>query len=346
VPAPFRNTLINANFPPKLAPAGPTVPLLVVGQHIIFACSDQNIYSFNRDIGNQIRTFTLAATVKFPMAAQDTTIYLVDDQNRITALDINSDPPRPIWQIPLLLPNSNSVLKATTGIVVAGNRLYIGANNGTNNLVLQINRETGQVLSTYHDGGTAELKPFAVGHQLLYVAGAKLWALDLDNFEVVWVRDIANATSVPAYSANGVGALAELYVAVPDGRLYALDANTGNEVRNYPVNGEVITNLAVGETIVYAAGNNFLKAYDRRSNAVLWRQGTDADVLMGPFATTGYTLLVTNNGQIQFFDPNLGGARILGPAAAVTNIAGAVAGSTIFIPDGTGSITKFQEQQP
>lgn len=344
IQASFRNTLFNANFPPRLAPAGPTAPLLVVGQQIVFACSDQKVYSFDRDIGNQIRTFTLAATVKFPMAAQDTLVYLVDDQNRITALDINADPPRPIWQTSLILPNTSVVLQAITGVTIAGNRLYIGANNSTTNLVLQINRETGQVQSTYYDAGTATLKPFAVGHQLLYVAGAKLWALDQDNFEVAWVRDIV-ATSVPAYTANGIGALAELYVAAPDGRLYALDANTGNDVRIYPANGEILTDLAVGDTIVYAAGNGFLKGYDRRNNNPPWRQGTDANVLMGPFATTGYTLLVTNNGQIQFFDPNLGGARLLGPTAAVTNIAGAVAGSMIFLPDSTGGITKFQEQQ-
>jgi outer membrane protein assembly factor BamB len=145
------------------------------------------------------------------------------------------------------------------------------------------------------------------------------------------------------YANNGISALAELYVATADGRIFALDANTGLEIRNYDGGGQPVQGLALGNPQLYAAGRGFIRAYDRRNNNLLWQQVTYGDVLSGPFATNGQVVLITVGGQVQFFDPNNNGTPSVGPNAPASAGA-ALAGNYIFIPDGSGRIAKFRGQ--
>lgn len=343
LPGTFRNNMLVDVFNSAQAAQGPSAPLIVVGPHVLLATNDGRIYSFDKNsTGNQLRIFTLGPRVKFPPVAQDSIVYLVDEQNRISALNLNTDPPSLVWQSSVVLPTTGAPINATTGAVVAGNRLYLAAASGEDQYVLQYNRENGQVQTSKFEAKGPPFQPFGVGHQLLYVTGSKVWALDLETLELIWERDLQGVLP-PLYAYNGLGALAELYIVNGSGRIFHLDANTGSTVREYDSGNEAVRGLALGNPQIYAAGTGFIKAYDRRNNALLWRQSTYGDVLSGPFVTAGQVLLITTNGQVQFFDPNNGGLPSIGPSAPV-GAGAAVAGNLIFIPDSGGRIAKFREQ--
>lgn len=345
LPGTFRNNMAVDVFSAAQAVQGPSAPLIVVGSHVLLATTDGRIYSFDKNsTGNQLRSYSLGPRVKFPPVAQDGIVYLVDEQNRITALDLNTDPPRVVWQVSVA-PLGGNLMAAQTGAIVAGNRLYIAAESSpTKRIVLQYNRDTGQVLNPRFEVDSVNFQPFAVGHQLLYVTGSKTWALDLESLELIWERSEIVGVLPPLYTRNGIGALAELYVVNATGRIFGLDANTGADVRGYDGNNEPVRGLALGNPQLYAVGNGFIKAFDRRnSNGLFWRQPFFGELRTGPFATAGLVLLVTTGGQVQFFDPNNSGNPSIGPTASLAEGA-AIAGSYIFIPDNSGRIAKFREQ--
>lgn len=278
-----------------------TTPVLVYGSFVLVASTDRHIYGIDRFGGNQIWKYDVNAVINQPPALQDNVYYFVDDQNRAMAVPLGSQ--SPLWQTRLYVPNLSDTATADTGFITAGTVLFVSVKYGDRHYIIQMDRYGGGVLRSF-DIGTFPPQPLAVGNQLLYVAGNGLWALDVGDFEPVWVRsDLTNIRTPPLYAANGVSAVAELYFALSNGNIRVLDANTGVDIRTYDSEGEVTSALALGDTALYATGNGFIKAFDRASNTRLWRANTSGEASGGAIVSANYLLVVTTSGAIQFVNP-------------------------------------------
>jgi len=318
---------------PSLGLAGGafTSPVVVAGESVLAASADGHLYSFGRTAGNQRWRFLVGRPMRFAPVVQDTLIYLVDDDGRIMALQDLGDQATIIWQNTLPKPPSS-------GFTMAGGKLYVSTMSGTEHQVLAVNRSNGGIEGAKFNTTGNYLHLPAVGNQLLYVSDGSLWALDLENFELVWTRpEIQNVTTVPVYSADGVVAFAEVYVADSVGRIYSLDANTGVQLWRYD-GTEPITALALNENTIFASGNGYVRAITRnKDHKELWRTNVNGAVLGGPLVDSEVVLVVTATGDIQYLDA-ITGVLTNAPPLVATSLGGgaAVSGNYLFLA-GTNS---------
>jgi outer membrane protein assembly factor BamB len=233
--------------------------------------------------------------------------------------------------MPLAIAGVTGRAQPVTGFVVAGNHLYIGVTYNGAYYVIQLDRANGAALRAF-SAGTTPILPLTIGHQLLYVAGAQLWALDIADFELVWSRgDLPRLSTAPVYTADGANALAELYIAGEGGRVWALDANRGTDIRSYEGGNETANGLALGESAIYSYGNNFVRAYDRRGFGLFWRAPIGGDV-RSLIVTAEQLVLLTSNGSPQVLSP-AGNNLTVGPPIPSSGANGmAMSGEYIYIP--------------
>jgi len=313
---------------PSLGLAGGafTSSVVVAGESVLVASADGHLYSFGRTAGNQRWRFLVGRPMRFAPVVQETLIYLVDDDGRIMALQDNGDQATIVWQNTLPQPPSS-------GFTLVRGKLYVSTMNGSTHQVLAVNRANGGIEAAKFDTTGNYLYAPAVGNQLLYVGDGSLWALDLENFELVWSRpEIQNVAAAPVYSPEGVVAFAEVYVADSVGHIYSLDANTGVQLWRYD-GTEPIAALALNETTVFASGNGYVKAIARnKEHRELWRVGVNGTLPGGPLVDNEVVLVVTASGDIQYLDAITGGLTNA-PALVATTLSGgaAVSGNYLFM---------------
>jgi outer membrane protein assembly factor BamB len=242
------------------------------------------------------------------------------------------------------VPNGAASAKPASGFVAADDHLYIiVSSDDNNNYVVQMDRTAGGAIAAFPIGSTTP-KPLAVGARLLYVGSGSLWALDLDNLELVWSRtDISSIITPPLYAANGVLALAELYVGTYDWQVHALDANTGATIHKYASSDQEPTALAAGDAALYIAGPNFIKAFERRSTGMLWTTVSNSNAPGGPIITPDQIILVADRGLIQLVHPGTGQIAIAGSVSTIVSNAPAVGGATLFVPGDDGRVYGFAQ---
>ncbi len=327
---------------PSLGLAGGafTSPVVVAGESVLVASADGHLYSFGRTAGNQRWRYLVGPPMRFAPVVQDTTIYLVDDDGRIMALQDLGGQASVVWQNTLPQPPSS-------GFTVVGSKLYVSTMSGGTHQVLAVNRGNGGIESAKFDTTGNYLHAPAVGNQLLYVGDSSLWALDLENFEQVWTRpEIQNVVTAPVYSANGVVAFAEVYVADSVGHIYSLDANTGVQLWRYD-GTEPITALALNDTTVFASGNGYVRAIARnKEHRELWRVGVNGVVPGGPLVDSEVVLIVTATGDIQYLDAITGGLTNA-PALVATTLSGgaAVSGNYLFMAGTNNNLYALRDVQ-
>ncbi len=328
---------LNSAWPsPGLAGGGFTSPVVVGGQSVLVASADNQLYCFDRVDGHQRWRFNIGQPIHLAPTVQDSTIFVVDDSGRMFALQDNGNNAGLLWQRTLpKLPSS--------GFIVAGNnasKLYISTTDGTQNQLFAVNRSTGDLLGLdFKQTGTSFQSP-TVGNQLLYVGGNSVWALDVENFELVWANaEIQNVILPPVYTANGVVALAELYVADATNHIYSVDANTGIKLWRYDGN-EPITGLAINDTTIFVAGNGYLKAVTRNSeHKELWRTAVNGQTPGGPIVDGDQVLMISEHGDIQYVNPTDGSIRTDSPLIqSPLSGAPAISGLYIFAPGTNGSL--------
>jgi outer membrane protein assembly factor BamB len=344
VPSSFAGTLHplwSVDASPAQTAGRVTAPVIVAGQYVLVASADGNLYGFDRAIGNQLWKYTLGTTINVPFTVQDNIVYYAGDDGRVTALQIGAS--NPLWQVNLAIPNVTTSAFPATGLLATANHLFIGVRHEANYRILQIDRIQGGILNNF-DVGTVQPKELAMGNRLLYVAGGQLWALDIDNLELVWVRnDLTNPTVPPLYAESGASGAAELYIATGDARSHALEANTGLELHTYEGGGELVTGLALNDNMLFATGNSFIKAYDRRGNGLFWRLATNGDARSGALVTPGQIILVAVSGVIQFIDPVA--QQVFTVASVPTAVLNppAVSGTSLYVPGENGRLYGFTQ---
>jgi outer membrane protein assembly factor BamB len=305
-----------------------STPLLVVGPYVLGGTSDGTIYGFDRNQGNQTWTYSLGAGISQPMLVIDNILYVSDDSGRITAVSLGSN--APIWQQSISIPSGPPSAQAVSSFIARDNFLYVSVRApDSNHHLLKVDRNNGAMLQSYPLGATLP-QPLAHGVHLIYVAGAQLWALDVDNFELVWTNGLTNFSAPPVYAANGIKALSELIVTT-NGQVIVLDAATGKNLHTYDGGGQLVTGIGLGDRAIFASGSGFIKAFDRYGTGLFWSIATSGEARGGPIVSPDQLLLVSGNGTIEFVHPDNGAVTAGGGIPSIIRYPPAISSRTIYI---------------
>ncbi|GIV67533.1 PQQ-binding-like beta-propeller repeat protein [Caldilinea sp.] len=278
-------------------------PVAVMGPNVIAGNDDGQLYSLNRDVGSQRWRYGLGGVGALAPAVNDGLIYfpyagnrmvVVQDGGTFANLVSNIDLPGLITTSPTFL---NDVVFLGVGEGGAARLVAMKRDN------LNDRREVSLPLSSQ----PRLLQP-AIGQEVIYAAGDKVWAIDVNlwsGIEVIWESaNLGPIAAPPVYTFPGVIRTAELYVADVSGNLHALDANTGARIWTYP-SGAPIAMLAVNDSAVFAAGGGLLRAVSRQNGQLLWTAQTGGNLAGGPFVANDRVLVITQNGAV-FYDANSG----------------------------------------
>jgi outer membrane protein assembly factor BamB len=198
------------------------------------------------------------------------------------------------------------------------------------------------------DGGT--LPFFAVDERRIYgTRQEEMYALDRATGEIEWRYDRGKPERVSLYDGTlyvtGDGGRAESYVAAVDtedgserwhneyvyafygvptaadgtvyaatiyanGRTYALDPSTGEELWVSEVGGELGTAATVGTDALFAGSmNGVVYAIDRASGAERWRAEVGDEVRSDPAVGDGSVYVACNDGRLYAFEADSGTER-------------------------------------
>lgn len=308
-----------------------TSPAIVAGQSVIAASADGHLYAFDRDSGSQRWRHFLGEQVRIAPMAEGSIIYVISTSGRLTALADQGQSAAVIYQ-------RDFGMEARGGILAASNRLVFIGRQGDGEHLWVIEKATGNVLENV-GLGTALAQMPAVGGQTVYVADDSIRAIDIFTGETVWqILQGTNFTSPPLYVSPGVNTIAELYVADDQGRIWALDANTGANLWTASINS-IANSLAVNESMLFASGNGMLRGLQRQrrnEGQVIWQANLPGNVPGGVVVDSGRVLAVTDGGNIQVFDAATGAIGVAGVQVGALSGAAAVSAPYIYAPTQSG----------
>lgn len=308
-------------------------PAAVVGSNVIVASQDYHLYSFERTSGTQRWRFELCQdgcrAMTFAPLVYENEIFIVD-QNRTVWAFGNPNDPYVLWRVTLNQP-------ALSSLNIFSDTLFLATGEGDNHTLVALHRDNGALLWDEPTSGPGLRYP-VIGDQLVYAADATIEAYDIFNGQLVWENDaIRDIMAGPVYDAPGPYALAELYV-VSNNRIYALDANTGQELWNID-NGESATHLAINDDLLFVAGEGYVKAISRHDRNQRWRAPiVGGQVMGGPLVDANRVLVATQAGTIHLFDNSNGSALSVPSISASAGGGPAVSGAYLFVPGSNGRL--------
>jgi len=279
-------------------------PVAVMGPNVIAANDDGQLYSLNREVGSQRWRFNIGGVGNLAPAINDGLIYFPYAGNRMIVLQDGGN-----FGNPTAYPELPGTI--TTSPTFLNDVVFLGVGEGAAARLVAMKRDNlndRREVSLPLSAQPRLLQP-AIGQEVIYIAGDKVWAIDVNLWsgtEIIWEStNIGPVAAPPVYAFPGVLRTAELYVADTAGNLHALDANTGVRIWTY-ASGGPITMLAVNDSAVFAAGGGLLRAISRLNGQLLWTMQTGGNLVGGPFVTNDRVLVVTQNGAL-LYDANSGG---------------------------------------
>lgn len=200
-----------------------------------------------------------------------------------------------------------SVGKSVLGSpVIREGRVYIGASDGT---FRALDLKTGKAVWTFGDvQGFVECKPRVDGEQVVFGSwGGRLYSLDPADGSLQWSWKSPRASRMYSPAATWpVKAAGKIFIAVPDRRLYALDARTGKEIKHFDnVAREAVGLSEDGKTVYCKAMSGKLTALDAETLAIRWQVDSGSGYDISPTAIVeagGKVLLPTDKGNLLVFD--------------------------------------------
>ena len=102
----------------------------------------------------------------------------------------------------------------------------------------------------------------------------KLHAIGLEKAELKWSQEISSGAAGQPGCAMG-----RVHVAGRSGRLYVLDALSGNPVATHDASGAALTGVTVGDgRVLYGDDERWFYACDPVDGSLLWKLKTKANV--------------------------------------------------------------------
>ena len=316
-------------------------PIVVMGSNVLAATNDGHLYSIDRRGGNQRWRVLIENSVReAPVVQGPNSIYIIDTAGVAYEFLDSGGSAQTNWSVNLNMAPTSSLLVADKQLFVAGT-----AGDGAQR-VMALERVSGATLHQTTRTGSP-IRYMAMGDQILYVAGDKIWGLDFFNIEQeVWTydADINDVTMPPVYVYPGVEVLAELFVGESDGTLHILDANTGRRSSTISVD-RAITGIAVDDSRIFVTGDGVLRAFRRTTREEIWSTATEGSRVLGhPLVDNSRVLVFFESGVIQLYDAT-SGALIWTTSIPPQMVArGAVSNEWIFAGNNIGNLYGLQGQ--
>ncbi len=182
---------------------------------------------------------------------------------------------------------------------VANGKVYVG--NETADRVIAYDAATGQQLwvATARLGGWQDGSPMVAGNRLLIGSNNRLIARDATTGADLWTYQSPDPSFIPQNATPATPAVVDgtAYVGFPDGRVTALDVETGEvtwsvRLPGKPYLGGVLSAPAVsGDTVYVGSNGGSVYALDRATGSEQWSYEIGTWVASGP-AISGNALLV------------------------------------------------------
>ena len=192
----------------------------------------------------------------------------------VYALDARSGRPR--WKAAA----AKSVLGSP---VIFEGKVYIGASDGC---FRALDLKTGKTVWTYSDvEGFVECRPFVDGEQVVFGSWAnKLYSLDPRTGALQWTWACTKPSRMYSPAATWpVKAAGRIFIAVPDRRIYAIDAATGKELKYFEkASRESVALSPDGGTVYGKSMYHSVWAIDTQTLDVRWTSETGAGYDISP----------------------------------------------------------------
>ena len=188
---------------------------------------------------------------------------------------------------------------------------YIGSSDG---IFRALNVKSGKTIWEYADvDGFVECRPFVDGEQVVFGTWAnKLYSLDPATGSLQWIWQCKKPSRM--YSPAAVWPVkseGRVFIAVPDRRLYVIDAATGKEIKHFDgVARESVGISQDGSTIYCKSMWHKLTAIDSKSLNIKWQAetGTGYDISPTSIAQADEIgiIMPTDKGNLACFDARNG----------------------------------------
>jgi outer membrane protein assembly factor BamB len=313
-----------ANSPARVAPG--------VAEGMVFLSPDSDDFVALDAASGVVRWQTRAADG--PVAVAEGIVYMLSEdamtliaRDTVTAEELWRVTPGSGWWSPLISdgvlyyggdPNLLVAYDARTGAVrwkstqqgwasrsaALGNGVLVVGTEDRQ--VYGIDQATGATRRSVDVGGEGTLQTPSILGSTAYVgyfgdATNSFFALDLQTGQQIWRFDGVDGEGFWAPGAAGD----LVFVPSDGGRLYALDAATGQPRWTHTAGGAMKSAPAIVDGIVYAAGDEgILLALDAATGAEQWRFPLDGAVTFGPILVDGVLYISTANGILYALGDN------------------------------------------
>lgn len=185
--------------------------------------------------------------------------------------------------------NGKTIWKYAAGKSVLGSpvifngKVYVGASDGC---FRAIDLKSGKAVWTYSDvQGFVECRAFIDKEQVVFGSwGNRLYSLDPQTGALQWEWKCEKPSRMYSPAAVWpVKAEGKIFIAVPDRRLYALDAATGNELRHYDKSAREAVGVSPdGKTVYCKSMWHTITSVDAATLGVNWQTQTGAGYEISP----------------------------------------------------------------
>ena len=185
--------------------------------------------------------------------------------------------------------NGKTIWKYAAGKSVLGSpvifngKVYVGASDGC---FRAIDLKNGKAVWTYSDvQGFVECRAFVDKEQVVFGSwGNRLYSLDPQTGALQWEWKCEKPSRMYSPAAVWpVKAEGKIFIAVPDRRLYALDAATGNELRHYNKSAREAVGVSPdGKTVYCKSMWHTITSVDAATLGVNWQTQTGAGYEISP----------------------------------------------------------------
>ncbi len=285
----------------------------VLADRVVLGSDDGRLYAVDLETGEELWQFETARQIRSSPLVSDGTVYFGGDAKTLYALDVETG--EELWSFeakgsitgsPILvggtvyfgdLNHGYYAIEARTGLLTwqkdqdagyyaapasAGDIVYlVGQRSGRVSILTAVDRKNGDVVWSLEIDGWVVVAPAVVeGTALITVLGENVdgwvYAIDLETQQPRWVHKTENKrTWIQTAPTVAEG---QVLIGDSEGRLTALDFDTGEEEWTFDSDAEFLTSLTVADQLVYFGDvNGAIIAVDLVTGIERWRFQTDLD---------------------------------------------------------------------
>ena len=261
-----------------------------------------DLYAVNVDTGQTVWKKTLETNPMWhgiassPLVYNDTLYVTTFSNGVLHALDLSGNE---LWNI-----TTGGEISHYTSPSAHNGVIFFAGNSSGINALYAVN-ETGNVLWVFPVDGKILNTPSIGYGKIFFATSSRLYAIDLNGNEI-WNISFTGTISTPALAYGNI------YVGSADGRLYCINASTGNIIWTFTANGKIDSSPAVADGVVYFATNTrvgTVYALFASTGEEIWSyslnppEGLYYNIMSSPFVAENKVFIGTDSGRVYCFAP-------------------------------------------